>query len=454
MRLLVVLLAVTVTTPAFAGRVSKPIHVLRPPALDMPATPSIAVAGVTGWNGEGMEALLVEALLDPNRGLGWNEGLGPDDAVVVHPNHTPIVDRTRFQQARRGAWADAIPAGEASQLARELGAGVVVLGDLSPPFVTEEWGVETETEEVEVTETEVETETSVEVEVEEDIFGDDEVNVRVTETDTVKETTRVQEQEVVTEACLTRRIELVFSIRAVDPATSQVLGSASVRGSGQDSVCADTEADALAAIAQPEAIAAEAMRGVAYRGANQVAPYWGTAKLVMERNKRTRDGVVLYKRDDDLPGAAAWFVAAADADPYDEWLQYHAGLFLAATFHFDDARKRLQAARAVKNRKVFDRLARLIDRFEADYRALVALGLPMQPIALQAAAAAAVEEVVVLRGDRKRLSALMPEAGGMGAALAQLTGGMTLTFLAEAGDWVQVRTFDGKVGWVHADNLK
>ena len=439
---------------ALAVRAKKKVHFLRAPRMDLPAYTTIGVVGVDGWAGPELESALVTAFLDKTRGLRFGEGLGPEDPVVAWPDHFPVVERSRLDLIVGERTLGAGPLDDAElrdSLADVLGAGVLITGTSKRPIWGDEWGTTEETQEVEVTREK--TTTSVEVETEEDWWGDEETTVTIKETTT--STTSVEEQEVVTEWCLTRNVLLSFDLRAIDARTGRILAADTVQASNSDYKCSDTRKKTLDSVASVESLAVGAIDSLAYRAANRVAPYWGTMKLVFERNKKTKDGVLLLTKGDDLAGAAAWFVDEAGIDPYDEWIQYGAGLCLASMYRFEEARERLRAARAINDRKVFRRLDRLIHDLERDYERLQRMGVPMRPLDLPGVGAGDVggTEEVVVRGGRKRMSDIL-SGQGVGSVVARVPGGMALTLLDHKGDWVRVRTFDNKEGWIHIDDLR
>jgi hypothetical protein len=71
----------------------------------------------------------------------------------------------------------------------------------------------------------------------------------------------------------------------------------------------------------------------------------------------------------------------------------------------------------VKDRKIFKRLDSLIRQLRTDYRGLVAMGVPMHPISLEFAPDAPEEEVVKVRGGRKRMSAIRSTAATHSAGM-------------------------------------
>lgn len=445
--------AVSVPSAALAARAKKKVHFLRPPRLEMPRYTSVGVVGVSGWAAQEMEGALVSALLDKNRGLGWTEGLGPEDPIVAWPNHFPVVERQRLDMVfgEQAIGAGGLSADQRGALGGVMEAGILVTGTMRAPIHQDEWVADTETEEVEVTREE--TETEVEVEVEEDWWGDEETTVTIKET--TREVTTVEEVEVVNSWCLDRDVLIAFDMRAIDVATGRVLAAETVQASNSDRACDAVRANVAESIQSVDSLAAETMNLLAVRTANRVAPYWGTMKLVLERNKKTKDGVLMLTKDDDLTGAAAWMDAQSQADPYDDWLHYNAGLLLASTYRFDAAFEHLKAARAIKDRKIYGRLDRLIADLAADYDRLVAMGVPMRPLELATGGGGETETIeVMVRGGKKRRARLYKDGGGVGAVVVEVPGGMTLTLLEEKGDWAKVRTFDGKVGWISLADLR
>lgn len=451
--LIALTLVTALSTPgaALAARAGKKVHFLRPPRLEMPRYSSVGVVDIDGWAAGEMEGALVSALLDETRGLGWTEGLGPEDPVVAWPNHFPVVERQRLdlvfgeQSIGDGGLSD----DQLGQLSGVMQAGVLITGRMRAPIHQDEWEADTETKEVEVTREE--TETEVEVDVEEDWWGDEEVTVTVTET--TREVTTVEEREVVNSWCLQRNVLVSFDLRVIDVRTGRVQAAETVQASAADRACDEVRANVEESIKSVDSLAAGSITLLATRTANRVAPYWGTMKLVLERNKNTKDGVLMFTKDDDLAGAAVWMEEASKADPYDGDLHYNAGLLMAATYRFSEAREHLRAARAIKDTKILRRLERLIDDLSADYDRLVAMGLPMHPLELAMTSAAATQEVQVRGGKKKRVS-IYENGGGVGSVVAEVPGGMTLTLLDERGDWAKVRTFDGKVGWIRGKDLR
>lgn len=446
--------ALLAPAPALAVRAKKKVHFLRPPRLDMPAYKSIGVVGIEGWSAAQLEGALVTAFLDQERGLRVGEGIGPEDPVIVWPNYFPLVERSRLDLVMGERNISSLSdEGFRDALGGVMEAGVLVTGTMKRPIHSEEWGTQSETKEVEVT-TE-HTETEVEVDIEETWYGDEEVTVTVKET--THEETHIEEREVVTEWCLTRSVLLSFDLRAIDVRTGQILAAETVRAGNSDYECSDNRETTIKSVQNVESLAIDTIDTIAYRAANRIAPYWGTRKLLLERNKSTKHGVLTLTKYDDLPGAAAWHLAELEVNSYDEWMQYNAGVLLASMYRFEEAEACLKAARAVKDRRIFHRLQNLIRDLRSDFRRLDAMGIPMRqlnlPSGASASAPAAAEEVQV-RGGRKRMSELHKDHGGKGGVVVGVPGGMILTLVDRRDEWLQVRTFDGKVGWISIDDIR
>ena len=89
--------------------------------------------------------------------------------------------------------------------------------------------------------------------------------------------------------------------------------------------------------------------------------------------------------------------------------------------------------------------------------ALAELGLVIEPVdlggALQGGPATSSDRSVVVKGGAKKSIQMFSEPGS-GSVVAKLPGKMTLSVLEERGGWLKVRTFDGKEGWVEAEEVK
>lgn len=387
---------------------------LVPPTLDLTGYSSFGVSGIEGYQSTQVEDAIVSALLDDSRGLPEGIRLEGADGFQARANHFPVVERSRLDTVLgEQSLGGAIDEGTRARLGELMGAGVLVSGNSLPPKAGDSWSTKTVSKKV----------------------GDDWVKVN--------------------QHCLDRSVEVGLNLRALDATTGRVLLAETVNNAGTMESCAGSQDEALAAMATPDAIATELLPGLGYAVANVVAPRWVIETFRGERTKDTKEGIQALKKDRDIVAAAVSFRDGAAADPYDDWLRYHAALTLAITFHFDEAAEHLNAARAIKDRPPFRKLAERMGELRSGFETLASWGLPLEPMDLgsSAVSSAGSEETVKVKGGAKSRIALLSQPGG-GESVIEVPGGMTLTVVARDGDFVRVRTFDGKEGWVEGSSVK
>lgn len=400
---------------ALAAPVELDFAFLVPPPLDLAGYSTLGVSGIDGFESTRVEDAIVAALLDDSRGLPEGVRLEGADGFEARANHFPVVERSRLstvlgEQDLGGAISEETRA----RLGEVMGAGILITGTSLPPTAADAWSTKTVSKKV----------------------GDDWVKVN--------------------QHCLTRTVEVTLNLRALDATTGQILLAESVANAGAMESCAGSQDEAVAVMAAPAAIALELLPPLGYAVANQVAPRWVIEQFRGERNKDTKEGIKLLKKERDLAAAAVEFRDGAQGDAYNDWLQYHAALTLAVGFHFDAAAEHLAAARAIKDRPPFRKLDERLGELRAHFDTLSDWGLPLAPIELGGAAASAAAdavETVRVKGNRKARVALTTEPGG-GATVVEVPGAMTLTVLESRDGYVFVQTFDGKEGWLASDDVK
>ncbi|HAM22612.1 MAG TPA: hypothetical protein DCQ04_10130 [Actinobacteria bacterium] len=414
LRLPVALLALALSHAAHALPTKVDIAVLAAPPTPLIGYKSFGVTGFSGFESTALEDAVVQALTDKNRGLPSGMTASSSD---VWPNHFPVVERTRLAavlgEQELGS-SGTISEESRSRLGEVMGAGVLITGNIPAPTYSDEWSTKKETH----------TQNGVSVEV-------------------IKQ-------------CVTRKVTLSANVRFLDATTGQILVAPTLDSQGGKVTCAATKNDAAAAAPNPDQMARGLIPQLGEKVANECAPRWLLVELKLDRNRDTADGVDMLKKQGDLSGATAHFVAAAETDPYNEWKQYHAAAMLASSGHFDDAERHLNAARAIDDKLMYRELSDQLPMFREHFDTLTRLGLPMKPIPYatgRTASTGAGAESVVVKGSGKTTISLTSEPGS-GSVVTAVPGGMTLTVLERQNGFAKVRTFDQKEGWVAESDLK
>lgn len=254
---------------------------------------------------------------------------------------------------------------------------------------------------------------------------------------------------------LTRTVTINFEMTAVDVDTGELRGTQHFDISMQHKGKQVTNPEkAFASTRDAEEMATEMLGEFGLRVANYTTPRWQLTTFDLEKNKTTATGVNMAKQEDDLVGATDWFVRNAAKDTYDEFLQYNAAVMLTIGHNYAAAEEHLARARSIKERPRYRNFEGRLSKLQAGYEALVAMGVDLKPMEFEGAAGALADAatVTVKGGRSKKIS--LTEGPGSGATVVQVPGGMQLLALERNGDYVKVRTFDGKEGWIEAKKVK
>jgi hypothetical protein len=453
-RNLAILGALLLPTACAAAPTPKPIHFLQPPKIELPAFESIGVAAIEGSRAQDLESALIRALTDEDRGLGLGQKITGSDPVVVKPDH--------FRLADRGQLTDAI--GETpltgglqdqstkSAVERLLGAGILLTGTLSEPSVDDDWGDAGPPPDAAP---KLKGKSSLPREATQKSAPPPSKSTKAPEPEPEPEEDDKEDGEKI---CLKRTVEVRFDLRVIEATTGAIVHAATYDEKKKDRECSkDGYADVQKGIKSVDTILQKAWEKMSEDIANDIAPYWHTFNVSLETNKDSKEGVQLFTKQDNLPDAAAWFVAAADASPYDEWRRYNAAVLLTAMYRFDDAQEQLDKARGIRDHaQRYNHVGKLIQTLRGDVERFEEMGIDFPAMGLPTKSAtghAIGGRMVTVKGSRKKMITLMSEAGS-GDVVTQVPGGLKLSVLADTGEWLQVQTYDGKVGWLSAKAVK
>ena len=287
------LLALLWASPASAVPVSFSGHFLGPSDATVDRYESIGISAITGWRAAEMDGALINAFLDEGRGLGFDPNELPGYGVpVIHTASAfPIVERSQLGvimaevSIGAGGLDDATVRAALGDL---MGAGVLLTGNLGTP----QW-------------------------------SDDFTTHKRTEKD------KDGNKRTYTEHCARRTTRLTFDVRLINSKTGVIMGSDSIGRVSNVRKCDRRRRNVEANLPDPYSVGSDMIGSLAYETANMIAPYWRAMDFSLERNKTTKDGIKMAKKGGDTIGAALFFREAAQADPYNEWLQYSAAVMLA-----------------------------------------------------------------------------------------------------------------------------
>lgn len=250
-----------------------------------------------------------------------------------------------------------------------------------------------------------------------------------------------------TTVCVTRTALLQYT--ASGESGSQTLFTLSDTARKGDTSCSSDGSNPSGKLASADTLLRAAADSVAVDVALQLRPYWTREKFELESDKTVKKAVK-EALDGRVGAAIAILESTAAADPYNFAANYDLGVLAEIYGDFETAVSYYNKAAAVKSddKDLKSSQARLAKR-TSQVDVLLKMGLDVRGRP-PAADAAALADTVTLRGKSDTRVPLYESASTDANIVVQLPGGMKLTVFQRQGDFIEVKTLDGRQGFIAA----
>jgi len=421
---LYVIALLTICTVAIGSDIK--CFVLQPPDQALPGVRKLAVVDFNGMGGRAISDYLISSLLVKGRGMATIKGglFSKDKEAVTYLSGArtdvfTIVERSRLDQVLKeqdlGA-TGVVDEKQAATLGKVLGVDAIVMGTITPSSNDA---------------TDRRQQTLYQ--------GGNKYNVVVD--------------------CITRKVSVRVRMRVVNATTGEILGTKEGSSEIQDDKCGDERTQ----LATTESLVDQCVRSLADGDlANYLAPHFVQSKFELKDIK-----VKEYQKLGDQAGDAAengqldraftLYSAILKDDAYNDVAYYNVGVLNEVVGNFSQADTAYQKALSIRQDDDYSKASEHSRRLSSFGEMLATMGVSIQKHAFSVSEtqiASATAAKIRLKGDSGDRISIRSTAEDASSVVAKVPGGIELELVEKSGDWVKVKTFDGKVGFVKKDEVR
>jgi hypothetical protein len=400
--------------------------VLQPPDQTLPGVQKLAILDFNGMAGRAISDYLISSLLVKGHGIGTIKGglFSKDKEGVTYLSGArtdifTIVERSRLDQVLKeqalGA-AGVVDEKQAAALGKVLGVDAIVMGTIIPSSN-------------DATDRRQQTVYS----------GGKKSNILVD--------------------CTTRKVGVTVRMRVVNATTGEILGTKEAHSEIQDDKCGDERAQ----LATVESLVDQCVRFLADGDlANYLAPHFVQSKFELKDIK-----VKEYEKLGDQAGDAAengqldksftLYSAILKDDPYNDAAYYNIGVLHEVVGNYAEADTAYQKASSIRQDDDYTKAIDHCRRLRSFGEILASMGISIQKHSFavsQTQMASATAEKIRLKGDSGDRISIRSTPEHAGSVVAKVPGGIELELVEKSGEWIKVKTFDGKVGFVNKEDVR
>ncbi len=397
---------------------------LQPPEQPLLGIQKIAVLDFSGESGRILADCMVAELLESGRGITMvRTGLfGKKEGVSylggVRTDIYTLIERSRIEQVLReqafGA-TGAVDENQAAALGKLLGVDAMIIGQVTPAVNNatsrEEWTY----------------------------YKDKQKYTKVVD-------------------CLTRTVTVQARMRIIEVNTGRILGTKDGSTKRDDKKCAEEYNQVTSA----EVMIADCLRSIGNELVDYFCPRFELVKMELKdikvkEYKKLADEAEKTVEAGDLDKAYLLYAAILQDDSYNDAALYNQGAINEAVGNFEEARAAYQNALAIRQDKAYNKALERVSKVVSYWPILAALGVSMQKHSFQISEAQLVSAKVAkvrLKGSEEDRILLKQAPDEAGPLVVKVPGGIEMEVLEIVGDWVKVKTFDGKVGYVNRKDTK
>jgi len=400
--------------------------VLQPPDQALPGVQKLAILDFNGMGGRAISDYLISSLLVKGRGIGAIKGglfsKDKEGTTYVSGARTDIftiVERSRLDQVLKEQALGAtglVDDKQAAALGKILGVDAIVMGTIIPSS-NDSKGRREQTM----------------------YTGGNKYNVVVD--------------------CTTRKVSVTVRMRVVNATTGEILGTKEGQSEIQDDKCGDERAQ----LATVESLVDQCVKFLADGDlANYLSPHFVQSKFEL-KDIKAKDYKKLGEQagdaaeDGKLDKAFTLYSAILKDDPYNDVAYYNLGVLNEVVGNFSEADSAYEKAISIRQDDDYTKASDRCHRMSSFGGMLTTMGISIQkhPFSVsETQMANATAAKVRLKGDSGDRISIRSTAEDAATVLVKVPGGIELEMLEKNGNWIKVKTFDGKIGFVKADEIR
>jgi hypothetical protein len=259
--------------------------------------------------------------------------------------------------------------------------------------------------------------------------------------------------------CIRRKVTISARIRIIDANTGQIIGTKEGARVSEDKKC-EPQLEKLSSLA---AMKDACLRTIGYEDlVNYFSPRFHLTEFDLEdikidQYKDIGKNVKNAAKDGNFDKAYLLYMSILKEDEYNDAAQYNIGVLEEIVGNFEEARAAYELATNLKPEKKFKEAMNRAMRSAAYWQRLSEMGVQLEKHAFEVsekAMASATAAKVVLKGGSSDRIELRESANGTSAVVTKVPGGMEMEWLDSQGDWIQVKTIKGQIGFVSKKEVK
>ena len=393
--------------------------VLRPPDQALSKAKKLAINDFTGAYGRELTDYLTAALLVKNRGITqvssgfFSKKEGVTYLSGARTDIFTLVERSQLEQVKRELSLESssglIDENQAASLGKGLGVDAIVIGTVAAS-------------------------------------SKDEHDTR-------------KDYEGKSLYCTTRKASVSVHLRIVDVSTHAILGTKEASYENKDDQCGSD----VSKLETAAALIGGCLQELANHDlADYIAPKFELNKFDFKDIdvKEYREiGRKAERAIDDgkLDNAYLFYASIVKEDTYNDAAYFDMGVLNEVVGNYQDALDNYQKALGIRQDDDYAKAVDHCKKANEFNQVLTGMGVAIEKHVFsvsEAQMASATAERIKLRGDRGDRIELRQTAEDAGVLVAKVPGGIELEVVERSGDWIKVKTFDGKVGFVNKKDLR
>jgi len=257
--------------------------------------------------------------------------------------------------------------------------------------------------------------------------------------------------------CLTRTANTTVNMKVINVSTGAIVCTKAAQNTAKSQQCGSD----ISKVDAPLSLIDQCLVAASDELANAIAPRFVEnksdlrdveVKQYKDAGKKARENAENGKLDE----AYAAYASIIKEDPYNDVVMFNMGVLNEVVGNYQDAQdcytKALGVRQATDYSKALER-AKAMNEFSPS---LIGFGVSIDKHPFNvtdASAASATSDRTRLKGDGHDRISLYTSADQGSPVVVKVPGGIELDVVEKAGDWLKVKTFDGKVAFVRKEDV-